>query len=486
MKKIFFLSFITIICLVASCSSLKEAHLYSGAICIEKINIIDPIDGLEENMTIVIQEGGIYKIFPSDSIRLSNDNTIINGQGKYLIPGLWDAHVHFDYDKKIANKMPSLFLAYGVTSVRDTGGDLSVLKEIKANATSSPSEYPSLYFAGPLIDGTPNVYNGSSDPFPSLSIQTKNQSDLEEKVSELVKHKVDFLKAYEMLSPIQFNALIAIAQKNDLKVTGHIPLSMDLKSAVEGGLNGMEHFRNIELSAVENVDELLLERKKMLENKEGLLGSELRSSIHQKQRFASVEQINEERLNDILDILLINYVWQTPTLVLYQNFANKTYLNNGFLDELTQLPKNVKEEWESKIATFSTEKNPKMINYANWMLTIVKKMHEKGIPFMAGTDTPIGFLIPGRSLHRELEMLVKGGMSPKEALKTATINPAKFFNLENKIGRIKEGYSSDLVMLNKNPLERISHTKSIQAVIKQGVLIDRKKLDSLLLEQRPW
>lgn len=99
---------------------------------------------------------------------------------------------------------------------------------------------------------------------------------------------------------------------------------------------------------------------------------------------------------------------------------------------------------------------------------------------MAGTDTPIGYLIPGRSLHRELEILVEGGLSNLEAIKTATINPATFFRIENKVGRIKSGYKADLLILNSNPLNKISNTQDIHAVIKNGHFLSRKSLDSLL------
>jgi imidazolonepropionase-like amidohydrolase len=107
-------------------------------------------------------------------------------------------------------------------------------------------------------------------------------------------------------------------------------------------------------------------------------------------------------------------------------------------------------------------------------------MHDRGISFMAGTDTPIGFLIPGLSLHQEIQELYESGLSELEAIQTATINPAKYFNLENSLGRIKIGFIADLIILDKNPLENISNTKSIHAVIKEGHLMNRSYLDSLM------
>jgi len=111
---------------------------------------------------------------------------------------------------------------------------------------------------------------------------------------------------------------------------------------------------------------------------------------------------------------------------------------------------------------------------------MVDFMHDRGISFMAGTDTPIGFLIPGLSLHQEIQELHESGLSELEAIQTATINPAKYFNLENSLGRIKSGFIADLIILDKNPLESISNTKSIHAVIKEGNLMNRSYLDSLM------
>ena len=113
---------------------------------------------------------------------------------------------------------------------------------------------------------------------------------------------------------------------------------------------------------------------------------------------------------------------------------------------------------------------------SDWMFDMVGRIHDKGIELMAGTDTPIFFLTPGLSLHQELYNLVKAGLSPLEALKTATYNPALYFEMENELGSIQEGQWADLLILNANPLEDIRHTQKISQVIKQGNVIDRDRL----------
>lgn len=120
------------------------------------------------------------------------------------------------------------------------------------------------------------------------------------------------------------------------------------------------------------------------------------------------------------------------------------------------------------------------IQRTEWTLNITGKMHKSGINIMAGTDTPIFYLTPGRSLHQELVELVEAGLSPLEAIKTATLNPAKFFELEDELGTIEEGKWADLVILNANPLENIKNTMQINGIIKQGNYFDRNKLDQIL------
>ena len=139
---------------------------------------------------------------------LSPNNEIIDGKGKFLIPGLWDAHVHFAYIEELAPSMFDLFLAYGITSVRDTGGEISFVKKWKDQALEHPTTSPRVMIAGPLLDGHPNVYDGSDPGHPPLSVGLKSVDAVIEKIDELVQQEIDLLKAYEMLTPEQFKAVM--------------------------------------------------------------------------------------------------------------------------------------------------------------------------------------------------------------------------------------------------------------------------------------
>jgi imidazolonepropionase-like amidohydrolase len=436
---------------------------FEDSLCIENITIIDPQKGQIDNQTLIIQNGKISKIFPSQEINLSRENNIINGTGKYIIPGLWDAHIHFSYIEDLAPHMFNLFLSYGVTSVRDTGGNVHFVKRWKTKALENITGAPRVMIAGPLLDGIPNVYDGSSPNRPPLSVGLKDLKDIEKQIHYLDSLDVDFLKSYEMLSPEQFEKVMELAKEKGLKVTGHIPLSMDVISASNAGLNSMEHLRNIEMSTASDWEELLEERKSMLLNKEELSGGDLRSKIHSAQRTKAIHSYDSLQEQNVLDALSKNDTWQIATLALVEDIRKRPY------EDFDALPREFAQDWLEKYEQYS--KLPPQAErqaYSIWHFSMIKKIHENNIEIMAGTDTPIGLLVPGRSLHDELRILVEAGLSPLEALKTATYNPAKYFNMENELGSIQEGMIADLVVLNKNPLVNITNTLEIDLVIKSG------------------
>jgi len=471
-------TFIFLTFYILGCSN--QITISEDSFVIKNISIIDPIDGLQSTKSVVITDNIITNILDDDNEFIADNKNIIDATGKYLIPGLWDAHIHFSFDTNLAPFMPGLFLAHGVTSVRDTGGPIDLVVKMKDLSLMDPIYNPTVYIAGPLIDGTPNVYNNSSPSFPLLSIENNDIIDIESNVLGIVEREVDLLKAYEMLTENQFLAIMRIAKKANLKVTGHIPLSMTLFSAIDSGLNGIEHLRNFALSIASNSDDLYRERLELLKNPDDLPGSDLRSQIHSKQRMKALDSIDYNKFEEAANLLASKNVWQTPTLFLYRNSSQKTFKDPSFKNELNKLPNQTKQKWIKEISETDTIIDKNSVRYSKWLEEATGKLHKKNVPFMAGTDTPIGYLIPGRSLHIELEVMVESGFSNLEAIKSATVNPAKFFGLENKEGRIKDGYKADLVILNSNPLDNIRNTQDISAVIKNGEFLSRESLDSLI------
>lgn len=473
--KIFELLILGLLILCSACNS--EGEIFQNALCIQNISTIDPLLGLKKNQTVIIQDGKIIRISSASDLVLSPKNTIIDGSGQYLIPGLWDAHVHFAYLEELAPSMFDLFLAYGITSVRDTGGEINFVKGWKDKSIANPTTSPRVKIAGPLLDGRPNVYDGSDPGHPPLSVGLKSVEAVNQKIDELVGMEVDHLKAYEMLSPEQFRAAAQLSKSKNLKLTGHVPLSMDVISASRAGLNSMEHLRNLELSCASNADELLKIRQKMLAEGKNGNGAALRSRIHSAQRPIAFENFDEVKADKILDVLAQNNTWQIPTLTLGIGRVEKHFNEPDWIDSFEYLPPDISNYWKSSINEFEkVPVNPFFKVQAKWMIDMVGRIHDKGIKIMAGTDTPIFFLTPGLSLHQELYNLVQAGLSPLESLKTATYHPALYFDMENELGSIKEGYWADLLILSENPLDDIRNTQKINWVIKQGAVLDRQEL----------
>lgn len=466
-----------ILILFASCSDIET---FENSTCINNITTIDAESGLKENQSVIIQDNKIVRIQETKKVNLTGNSTFIDGTGKYLIPGLWDAHIHFAYIEGLAPSMFDLFLAHGVTSVRDTGGKIGFVKKWKDQADADPKNAPRVKIAGPLLDGTPNVYDGSTPSRPVLSVELTDVESAINKVEELDKIGVDLLKAYEMLSPEQFSAIAKIAKEKNLKVTGHVPLSMDVISASNAGLNSMEHLRNLEMSTASNWEELLAIRKKLLAEGKLKEGGVLRSNIHSAQRREAIEKADPEVTKKVLAVLAKNQTWQIPTLSIMTGATHRPFGREDWQASFAYLPDSIGQQWsDGAKSVMKLPPTEDRIKYSNWMNKMVKDLHDAKVEIMAGTDCPIFFLTPGLSLHEELFLLVKAGMSPLEVLKAATLNPAIYFEMEDQIGLVKEGMLADLVLLNDNPLEDIRNTTKIESVFKDGKLFNRSDLDKL-------
>ena len=459
--------YLLIILILFSCNSASKIDLV-----IHDVNVIDPIKGLSESKSILISNNKIVRILDSEKLNISRFNEIIFASDKFIIPGLWDAHVHFYFDTYLANYMPDLFLKFGVTSVRDTGGEFEFLDSIKKLSIKFPKSYPRIKIAGPLIDGKYNVYNGQN--LPELSIQTKDESETSKAAKELISKGVDFLKAYEMLSPSQYEEVLSIAKKNNLRVAGHVPLSMDIITASKLGLSSLEHVKNLEMWATHDRENLLKQRREILKNHNGLSGLRLRASVHNSQKDYSIRNLDSLKLIEIYKSLLENDTWQVPTLSIYKVPIYKIFKDEFWMNSFSSLPKQTKERWTKNAISSSSNINPKQKNFSDWIQKTTREMNSFGINFMAGTDTPLGYLTPGFSLHKELELLVESGLSEIEAIKSATYNPSVFFNMQDSLGLIRKDFIADLVILNSNPLENIVNTLDIYSIIVDGEIYESK------------
>ena len=441
-------------------------------LAIQNVTVIDAANGAREAQTVLVREGRITAVQAADEAASATE--VVDGTGQFLIPGLWDFHVHLTYDERFTDAMPGLFLNHGVTSIRDTGGPLELVlpavEAIRAEGVTAPR----VFFAGPLMDGEHVVYDG--DNMPLLGIGNPDAATARANMARLAEAGVDFVKIYEMVSPEVFEVLVEEARARGLPMDGHVPLSMQARN-VGPHVQSLEHLRNIEMDCTANPEAAVAERRGLLTNPGGVAGGALRSQLHGQYRIPSVVAYDEASCREVLASMTSTI--QVPTLRLNALSLQPPFTRADWGEVLEKLPAEAAAEWGA-VAGGSLGGRSTDTTFPDWSLFLVDLMHQSGVPIGAGTDTPIGFAAPGYSLHSELEMLVRAGLSPLEALRSATLRPAEFFGLEGEMGTIEPGRMADLVLLAGNPLDDITQTRTVQAVVTKGQLLDRSELDALV------
>lgn len=462
--------------LLAGCSP-SSPPPYSLAI--KNVTVVDTEAG-ERGPVDVWFDGELIAAITDAGVQPYRAAAEIDGSDRFLIPGLWDAHVHLSYAPDIDHTVFfPLSLAHGITSLRDTGGHLELLTEARALALRDDT--PSLYVAGPLIDGAPKIYDGSHRFLPDMAISVSSVEEAEAAVRELAEAGADFVKAYELLDPDVFRAVNDTAESLGLPVAAHTPLLMSAADAARAGADDMQHLRNLNFDCASSADELLDERIAMLVDREGKRGSELRSSVQAATRARAIADESDEACDTLLAVLAEADTRQTPTLTINTFMTARLFDEQRWRDTLARLPAAVRERWLAD-ADGLADQSPSETQaaLAQWSVDMIPRLAAAGVPIMAGTDAPIALLTPGLSLHEELAMLVDAGLTPTEALHAATLEPARFFGLDGELGRIEPGYRADAVLLRANPLSDIRNTLSVESVVKNGVLHDRAALDALL------
>lgn len=431
---------------------------------IEHVTVIDPVDGRREDQRVLIDGDRIVGVGPmSEPAEPTAER--VDASGQYLIPGLWDMHVHFLYEDALTERMAGLFLDYGITSVRDTGGDLAQMQALAARMATDPAPEPNLFYAGPLLDGPFVVYDGGDPGRPRLGVPVPDVATATATVDELADAGADLVKIYELVQPDVFDALVREAHSRGLPIAAHVPLTMTADVAGPR-VDSMEHLRNLELACAANWQELLAVRRQTIGAFEEGRGYDLRRELHALQRIPAIKAYDAERCDAVLEKL--THTIQVPTLRLNTVATVLPFNDPDWPRALAELPASVRKSWAAQADRLRDEAPRADPTFSDWSRFLVGRLKAQGVPIGAGTDTPIGLGIPGWSLHTELAQLVEAGLTPREALYAATVQPAAFFQMEGEMGRIAPGMRADLVLLAADPLERIEHTRRIVGVMLGG------------------
>jgi imidazolonepropionase-like amidohydrolase len=455
------------VCLLFAFCAMAQTGEAPKQTVIRNVTVINPgTSSVQQDKTVVISGDRITEVSETAApLQHAKNLRVIDGRGQYLIPGLWDMHVHSafgDWFPGGRDIILPLFVANGVTGVRDMGGDVPVLMAWRKQRANGQIVGPRMVISGPMLDG---YLPDGKLRFPSSVAVTTPESAVAA-VDSLKAQGVDFIKVQSEVSDAAYHAAAAEAHKQGLPFVGHVPDKVRLEETVAAGQKSIEHLMGI-FEACSGEEDKFISGK-------GDLKLMLTSQ-------------DEQKCDTLIRLLAKSQTWQVPTLAWQRG---GTFLDQRDLKH-QPLDKYVPAYWRDVTwRRFTNEMMPDLLReplalrqeYFARNLEMVATMHRAGVPFMAGTDTAPGvYIIPGFSLHDELANFVEAGFTPMEALQTATSNPAKFLGLESSFGSVEAGKTADLVLLTANPLEDIHNTQKISAVIADGRLYDRAALDQMLV-----
>jgi imidazolonepropionase-like amidohydrolase len=440
----------------------------SPTLLITNVTIVSTTDGsLRPNMTVVIEGGRITDVTqtPDTHSRPPTSTRVLDGTGKFVIPGLWDMHVHTFFGDWVPGgrevTLP-LLLANGVTGARDMGSDLEPILAARRDVERGAVPGPRLVVSGPMLDGP-------KSPFPA-AIAVATPEDGRRAVAMLADRGVDFIKIQSLVPRDAYFAIAQECRRRKIPFVGHVPDAVRASEAAEAGQKSFEHLIGIfEGGSTAKAEDAFVSG--------GAKGPG---------RFLATYDAAREAA--LIRRLAARRVWQCPTLFWERGqwLVDAIDPPKDYEADLTFAPASWREKSWPKfkagiLKDLDTDPLPVREKFVRHELEIVARLHRAGVPFLAGTDTPAGVgVVPGFSLHRELERFVAAGFTRLEALQTATVNPAKFLDRLSDLGTVEKGKLADLVLLDANPLEDIRNTRRIAAVVANGRGYSREDLDHLL------
>jgi imidazolonepropionase-like amidohydrolase len=453
---------------------------WAQSVAVEHVTVIDATGrAAQPDRTVVVDGDRIVAVVPAKKAHVPKNAEIVDGAGKFLIPGLWDMHVHGASDAR-APWSHLLFIANGVVGVRDMAGPLDA-HAWRAAQASNPDPSPDLYLASPIIDG-PN-------PVWPDSLVANDEAQGREEVDQQQQRGADFIKVYSRLSRNVYFAIADEANKRGIPFEGHVPELVTAAEASSAGQRSIEHLTRVADACSKDasaIDAELQRYTTAFRTPDATLAQKIdagRNIIRLNSR--TVASFDEATAQSLFALFVKNGTWQCPTLTLLRAQIDDPLPADD--PRLGYLSKDVRAKWDAGYYR-NLPAGPRAAMVAltkaefEESKRIVGLMYRAGVPLLAGTDAMNPECFPGFSIHDELALLVDAGLTPLAALQAATRNPAQFMGQFDRRGTIEAGKIADLVLLDADPLADIHNTRAVRAVVLSGKLYRREALDAMLLK----
>ncbi len=451
----------------------QEASSGQKALVFTHVTVIDATGApVKPDMTVVVRGDRIEALGKTGKLTVPRNAQVVDATGKFLIPGLWDMHIHPWFGKNYL----ALFTANGVTGVRVMAGK-PVYHQWRKEISAGKLIGPRMVISSPVVDGPKPVYD-------DFFIVVSSEDEGRQAVRKVKKEGADLIKVYNWIPRDAYFAIADEAKKQGIPFAGHVPFSTSAAEASDARQQSIEHCSFVLLACSTEGEEEL--KKKIKET----VITRPASLPHMRARYKRLADIthSEKKAAELFARFVKNNTWVCPTLMPYNGllFRDEQDLAND--PRLKYIPLSTKYSWNPKNNDFfvfvTGEGRADFRKLCEKQLAIVGAMRRAGVGLLAGTDTKAmaltPYCFPGFGLHDELALFVQAGLSPMQALQTATYNPAKCLGKLDSMGTVEHGKVADLVLLDADPLQDIRNTQRIAAVVVGGKIFQRATLQKML------
>jgi hypothetical protein len=428
-------------------------------------------------MTVIISGGYITALGPAAKVKIPVDARVIDASKKFLIPGLWDMHIHVD-DSELYPTHPSradkeavfpLLVANGVTGLRDMGGGLEQIQQWRTRIELGDLLGPRMFTPGPLVDGKFPAWLGV--------MRVESETEARDAVRSLVRRGADFIKVYSSISPGPYFALADEAKRLGMVFAGHVPEQLSAAQASDAGQKSLEHMLNFPLDCSTREEEFRRDIAAKYDDPKADLPELFPGNAE------VLSSYSRQKCLTLFARFARNGTWLCPTL--HNSWRHAHNADPALFDDERArfYPEVFREYWKAKTSE-ARRRSPKFVAQWQGYYELVRQMipdaQRAGVVLLAGSDSGANeYSVPGFSLHDELAELVSAGLTPMQALQSATLNAARYLGVTDAFGSVEVGKIADLVLLEGNPLEDIRNTRKISAVVVNGKVFDKPDLQKL-------